>query len=93
MVVKLITLTGLMVVTFALIGCSTLPTALERDYGTSFKLAKFNQILNPEADKNLEPVTGLSGVAAQGTIEKYQKGFKEKEAAPTYLFSISTGAK
>lgn len=91
--VKLIGLTGLMVVTLALLGCSTLPTALERDYGTSFKLAKFNQILNSEAEKNLEPVTGMNGVAAQGAIEKYQKGFKEKEAAPTYVFSISTGAK
>lgn len=91
--VKLIGLTGLMVVTLALLGCSTLPTALERDYGTSLKLAKFNQILNPEAEKNLEPVTGMNGVGAQGAIEKYQKGFKEKEAAPTYVFSISTGAK
>lgn len=90
---KLIIPIGLMTVSFALLGCSTLPTALERDYGTSFKLSKFNQILNPEAEKNLEPVTGFDGVSAQGAIEKYHKGFKEKEAAPTYVFTLSTGAK
>jgi len=63
------------------------------DYGTSHKLAKFNQTLNPGAEKNLEPVTGFDGGAAQATIGKYHKGFEEKTPAPTYVFSISTGGK
>jgi len=44
-------------------GCA--PSRLEMDYGTSQKLAKFNQTLNPEAEKNLDPVVGMDGQAAQ----------------------------
>jgi len=66
------------------------PTRVEMDYGTSFKLAKFNQILNPDAEKNLEPVTGFDSGAAQGTIGRYQKGFEEKPPAPTFTLSIGT---
>ena len=39
-------------------------TALDQNWGRSVETAKFNQILNPEAGKNLNPVEGLSGPAA-----------------------------
>jgi hypothetical protein len=52
-------------------GCANYPTPVEMDYGTSTKLATYGQILNPEASKNLEPVTGLSGRAAAGILENY----------------------
>jgi len=71
-------------------GCASIPSRLEMDYGTSFKLAKFNQILDPEAEKNLEPVTGFDGGAAQATIGRYRKGFEEKPVAPTFTLSIGT---
>ena len=64
-------------------GCAGL-SRLEMDYGTSFKLAKFNQTLNPEAEKNLKPVTGLDGVAAQKSIDRYRKEF-EKAQPPIYM--------
>ncbi len=56
---------------------------LAMDYGTSYQLQKYNQILNPEAEKNLEPVSGMSARAAQGSEEKYQKGFEKTEPAIT----------
>ena len=34
---------------------------LDKNWGRSFESAKYNQILNPEAEKNLDPVEGLSG--------------------------------
>ena len=74
------------------VGCAG-PTRLEKDYGTSFKLSKFNQILNPEAEKNLEPVTGLNGKAAQATMEKYQKDFEKAPLPPTYTFNIGTAGR
>lgn len=70
-------------------GCAG-PSRLEMDYGTSVKLAKFNQTLNPDAEKNLEPVTGFDGGAAQATMGRYRKGFEEKTPAPTFTFSIGT---
>lgn len=68
-------------------GCAG-PSRLEMDYGTSVKLAKFNQIVNPQAEKNLEPVTGFDGEAAQAAIGRYRKGFEEKPAALPFTFSI-----
>jgi hypothetical protein len=60
---------------------ATGPSRLEKDFGTSFKLHKVNQIADPDAEKNLEPVTGFDGKAAQATLEKYREGF-EKPAPP-----------
>ena len=85
----LIGLVGIFLISVSCVG----PSRVEMDYGTSFKLAKFNQTLNPDAEKNLEPVTGIDGNAAQAAIGRYRKGFEEKTSAPTYVFSISTGGK
>ena len=80
-------LVGLVGIFLISVSCAG-PSRVEMDYGTSFKLAKFNQILNPEAEKNLEPVTGLNGKAAQATMEKYQKDFEKAPLTPTYTFNI-----
>lgn len=77
---------GLLAITVACAG----PSRLEMDFGTSAKLSKFNQILNPQAEKNLEPVEGLDGQAAKATIEKYRKEFEKP--APPAPFSISVGS-
>jgi len=61
---------------------------LELDYGTSYKLQKYNQIVNPDASKNLEPVYGLDGVAAKEVMNKYREGFKNAEKSPVYELSI-----
>ncbi len=61
---------------------------LEIDYGTSYKLAKYNQILNPEAEKNLKPVYGFAGKAAENVMEKYRKGFKKTVKKPAYIFTL-----
>jgi hypothetical protein len=79
-------LVGLVVMFLISTGC--VASRVEMDYGTSFKLAKFNQTLNPEAHKNLEPVTGFDGEAGQTAMGKYRKGFEEKTSAPVYSISI-----
>ncbi len=57
-------------------GCSHYG-ALEGDYSKSYNMAKYGQILNPEASKNLEPVTGLSGQAAEAVMKKYTDSFSK----------------
>jgi hypothetical protein len=79
---------GLVAVIMLAAGCA--PTRLEMDYGTSYKLSKYNQILNPEAEKNLKPVTGMDGQAAQAVLDKYRKDFEKPAPATTYNFSIGT---
>ncbi|MDD4196790.1 MAG: hypothetical protein PHT96_10350 [Syntrophorhabdaceae bacterium] len=74
-----------------LAGCST-TGRVEMDYGTSYKLAKFNQVLNPDAEKDLEPVAELDGEAAQKVVETYLKSFeKPAPPPPSVLLGVSGG--
>ena len=51
-------------------------TLLEKNWGRSVETAKYNQILNPDAGKNLAPVEGLDGKAADNSVQKYENSFK-----------------
>lgn len=64
---------------------------LDADFGTSHQLAKYNQIYNPNAEKNLEPVYGLDGIAVKNAMDKYHDGFKKEQPATSYTFSIGGG--
>lgn len=92
---KIMYLIGIIAVFSLAVGCAWQETRVERDYGTSYQLQKYNQTLNPEAEKNVAPATGMDGRAAQGAVEKYEKGFEK--AAPTatsYQINVgSTGGK
>lgn len=67
--------------TIGIFGCSKnvanplqTETLLDENWGRSFEAAKFNQTLNPEADKNLASVEGLEGTVAERIMEEYIKG-------------------
>jgi hypothetical protein len=53
-------------------------TLLDMNWGRSVESARFNQMIDPDAGKNLRPVEGLSGVAAGYSVDKYEQSFKEK---------------
>ena len=53
-------------------------TLLDKNWGRSVETAKYNQILNPEAGKDLAPVEGLSGKAADNSVQKYENSFKKE---------------
>ena len=75
-------------------GCATEIGRVETDYGTSHKLAKFNQTLDPDTGKNLEPVEGIDGQTAQKIMEKYHMGFENpSQSMPTLTLGISEGGK
>ena len=88
---KIMLLIGLVAVFSLTIGCAWQESRVERDFGTSYQLQKYNQTLNPEAEKNLAPVTGMSGQAAGNSSEKYQKGF-EKESQTSTSYQINMGS-
>jgi hypothetical protein len=60
-----------------LYGCAGTATGrqsrLDQNWGRSFESALYNQTLNPEAGKNLEPVEGIDGSAAQGIVSDHLK--------------------
>ncbi|PKN06401.1 MAG: pilus assembly protein [Deltaproteobacteria bacterium HGW-Deltaproteobacteria-7] len=67
-------------------GCTA--SRLDADFGTSYKLAKINQVLDPDAGKNFEPVYGLNGIAAKSVMDNYYAGFAEKKTAPTFTLNV-----
>jgi hypothetical protein len=69
------------------LGCTSPPgqnqqTLLEKNWGRSFETTKYNQILNPEAGRNAEPVEGLDGEAAEANTAKYRQGFTAEAPPP-----------
>ena len=86
---KLILSIGIIGLLFVTVACAG-PTRVEMDYGTSAKLSKFNQIANPDAEKNLEAVVGFDGGAAKATMDKYQKDFEKPKPAAN-VYTIQTG--
>ncbi len=79
-----------------LLGCAgNLPEAkrvdiLDMNWGKSFESAKNNQILNPDAGKNLDPVVGLDGTAAEYAVGKYKESYKKVVPVQTTTsFSIT----
>ena len=82
---------GMIAVLSLAIGCAWQESRVAMDYGTSYQLQKYNQTLNPEAEKNHAPVTGMSGQAAQNASDKYQKGF-EKETQTSTSYQINVGS-
>ena len=53
-------------------------TLLDKNWGRSVETAKYNQILNPDAGKNLTPVEGLDGKATDNSVKKYEDSFKKE---------------
>jgi hypothetical protein len=45
------------------------------DWGNAYTLARSGQILNPDAEANLEPVVGINGRAAANIMHKYVESF------------------
>jgi hypothetical protein len=68
--------------------CCCGPTRVEMDFGTSHRLSKFNQKLNPDAENSTEPVSGLDGKTSEIIIDKYQKSFEKEKQKPVYNINI-----
>ncbi len=65
---------------------------LKEDYGNSQRLAISNQTLNPEAGKDLKPVYGFDGRAAEKVVEgQYIKRFDSPEVDTGSSFTDAGG--
>jgi type IV pilus biogenesis protein CpaD/CtpE len=69
-------------------GCAY--NTLETNWGSSFEAAKTNQVANPEASENLDPVVGLDGELAAETMETYRQGCKGEDQSTTYNLRLGT---
>ena len=74
---------GIITIMSVMLSCSgTTPahreSLLDRNWGRSYETANYMQLLNPDAEKNLEPVVGLDGNASDLNVDKYRKSFREE---------------
>ncbi|MDZ7666374.1 MAG: hypothetical protein U5K27_13810 [Desulfotignum sp.] len=63
---------------------------LDNDRGRSYEIARFHQIINPEAGLSAMPVEGIDGQAGEVTYKNYQEGFKVKPPA-TKVVNLNVG--
>lgn len=61
-------------------------STLNKNWGRSLETAKYNQIINPDAGNNTEPVSGLDGSAGEYNMGKYKDSFKK--AGPKEVVNI-----
>ena len=54
-----------------------------QNWGKSYETAKYNQLLDPDAHKNLKPLEGLDGTAGEHNVQKYKESFKKTESKET----------
>ncbi len=76
-----------------LAGCSTGYNRglVAQEWSTSYKLSIANQTLNPDAEKNLTPVSGMDSKAADSVLTKYEKEFEKAPQVPIYTMGLSGG--
>ena len=68
---------------------SSTETLSQRNHGKSYETAVHNQMLNPDAEKNLKPVNSLDSQAFENVMQKYRDGFKaEKEEQTVNLLNL-----
>jgi hypothetical protein len=91
MIKRYVMLSGWIALLFLLMSCTA--SRLEMDYGASSRLLKINQIHNPEAEKNVEPVYGFDGKAAQANIEKYREDFEKSPPSVPSTLTIGISGK
>ena len=71
----------ILTITALVCGACATPSKLSDNWGTAYYAQKQGQIVNPDASKNLEPVTGLYGQAAEAAMGQYLKSFTETKAS------------
>ena len=73
--------------------CAWYPTNTDLNWGRSYEMAKYNQILNPEAGENLDPVEGVPGPVAETTVVKYEKSFAGKAGPQSVNLNLGSIAR
>jgi len=58
-------------------------TALDKNWGRSHELQKYNQIVNHDAGKTVQSATDMDGVASANAVDRYWDSFKSGKQQET----------
>jgi hypothetical protein len=73
-------------------GCTSTTPNLDQHFGQGVGLIKVQQILNPQAARNDDPVIGIDGKAAKSAYDEYQKSYRVP-VPPANSFTIGIGGR
>lgn len=83
----------LLALPLTLAGCAQRSPVLDSQFGNAVTMLKAQQILNPEASRNTDPVSGMDGKAGVSAYGEYQKSYRAPPP-PSNAFTIGiTGAR
>lgn len=83
---------ALALMALAVSGCVQRAPMLESQMGNSVTLLRAQQIMNPQAARNTDPVSGINGKEAQSAYGQYQKSFRTPEPqSGAFTIGIGTG--
>jgi len=71
-------------------GCAATTPNLDQKFGEALNIAKAQQIINPDASQNTNPVYGVDGQAANAAINRYHRSYERPPAQPN-VFTIGVG--
>ena len=77
------------VIAATLAGCSTTPLWDAR-FGDPVRVIAAQQVIDPDASRNTDPVRGVDGKAAQAAMSEYAKSFTQPQPQ-TGVFTIGVG--
>lgn len=81
---KLANLGGTLLIV-GLAGCMSTSPAWDARFGEAARMAAAQQLINPDASRNADPVAGMDGKAAQAAIGEYGKSFAQPPSQPDVL--------
>jgi hypothetical protein len=60
----------------SLAACASPTPMLDEHFGDAVRAARLAQTLHPDAGRDADPVTGLDGIAAERSIDRYHASFR-----------------
>jgi hypothetical protein len=76
-----------------LVGCVNPAPVLDDNLGKAVNAAKAQQIINPDASLNTDPVAGVDGLAADAAMSRYHRSFVQPAVTPNvFTIGVGTGA-
>lgn len=81
-----------MLIAAGIVGCVNPAPVLDDNFGNAVNAAKAQQIINPEASLNTEPVAGVDGQAADAAMNRYHRSFVQPPITPNvFNIGVSSG--
>jgi hypothetical protein len=78
----------LSVAVIALAACASPTPNLDSRFGEAVNSAKADQIVNPDASQNTDPVAGVDGKAAKAAVDRYHESYKNPPATPVFTIGV-----